>query len=93
MEGCKHGECAKYGGRWHIQGCPHRPSAGSAGSLPLPEVAGRIIEGSIEQLEFRARFYIGKELEKLDPDNALIAVLSDTVRLGREFSDTMNGRQ
>jgi len=69
-----------------------QPSAASAGSLPLPEVAGRRIEGSIEQLEFRAKFYIGKELKKLEPDNALIAVLSDTVRLSREFSDTMNGK-
>jgi len=44
-------------------------------------------------LERRAKLYIGKELEKLEPDNALIAILSDTVRLGREFSDTMNRRQ
>jgi hypothetical protein len=70
-----------------------RPSAASSGSLPLPEVSGRMIEGSIDNLERRAKLYIGKELEKLEPDNALIAILSDTVRLGREFSDTMNGRQ
>jgi hypothetical protein len=68
------------------------PSAASAGSLPLPEVVGRMIEGSIDNLERRAKLYIGKELEKLEPDNALIAILSDTVRLGREFSDTMNRR-
>lgn len=53
----------------------------------LPEVAGRICEWSIYELERRCRVYIQREQEKPSPDNDLIVVLCNAVRLGREHSD------
>ena len=58
----------------------------------LPEVAGRHIEGSLEALERRAKFYIAEQQEKPSPDNALIALFCDTIRLCREYADTVENR-
>ena len=55
----------------------------------LPEVAGKHISGTLAFLERRARLEIGKEQAKIAPDNALIAVLCDTVRLVREQCDVL----
>lgn len=47
---------------------------------------------SNREFEERCRFYIGIEQEKLSPDNGLIAVLCDGVRLAREYSAAMQSR-
>ena len=59
----------------------------------LPQVAGRKLEISNQEFENRCRFYICLELEKIYPDNDLIGVLSDAVRLTREHSDYINLKQ
>lgn len=59
----------------------------TSSELSMPEVGGRMIDGTLNDLERRARLCIGLELEKIAPDNALIAVLCDTVRLVREHCD------
>jgi hypothetical protein len=58
------------------------------GSNGLPNVSGRM-ECSNRELEHRCRLYIGLELEKIMPDNALISVLCDAVRCAREYSHAM----
>ncbi len=61
-------------------------------SQELPSVAGRRLSTSIAALENRCLVHLANEQEKLMPDNALIAVLCDAVRLGREYADEMNGK-
>ncbi len=58
----------------------------------LPEVGGRKCCCTNKELEMRLRFYIKLELEKLSPDNALIALLSDAVRNTRNFSDRIDNK-
>lgn len=55
----------------------------------LPEVAGRVCEWSMAEFERRCRICIQREQEKPLPDNDLIAVLCNAVRLCREHSDRM----
>lgn len=57
----------------------------------LPEVGSRRIDGTLEGLEHRARLAIGREQAKILPDNALIVVLCDTVRVAREYCDAAEG--
>ena len=52
----------------------------------LPSVAGRM-ECSLDEFEHRCNVYIIDELNKIAPDNALIAVLCDAVRLARQCQD------
>ena len=54
-----------------------------------PEVAGRMCEWSMREFERRARMCIQREQEKPLPDNDLIAVLCNAVRLCREHTDRM----
>ncbi len=61
-------------------------------SHELPSVAGRRLSTSIADLENRCLVHLAEEQEKLMPDNALIAVLCDAVRLGREYADEMTGK-
>jgi hypothetical protein len=49
----------------------------------LPTVSGRL-ERTLDALERGALVMLAHEQEKILPDNALIAVLCDTVRLCRE---------
>jgi hypothetical protein len=51
----------------------------------LPTVGGSYVEGTLNDLAHRAQVHLGTEQEKPLPDNALIAVLCDTVRLVREW--------
>ena len=51
--------------------------------LVLPAVAGRM-ECSNAEFERRCLIYIAEEQDKLMPDNALMALLCDGVRLARE---------
>lgn len=53
----------------------------------LPEVAGRRITRSLNELERAARVQIAEQQESPACDNALVAVLCDTVRLCREHAD------
>lgn len=53
----------------------------------LPTVTGRMCEWSIGELERRCLICIQREQEKPLPDNDLIAVLCNAVRLGREHCD------
>jgi len=53
-------------------------------SYELPKVEGGL-ERSIEDLERACLVLIKDEQEKINPDNALIAVLCDSVRMGREY--------
>ena len=55
----------------------------------LPAVGGRRVETSLADLEYRARVHLQAEQGKPSPDNALIALLCDTVRLCREQADLM----
>ena len=56
---------------------------------PLPIVTGHMV-CSNEEFEHRCRVAIREESEKLSPDNALISLLCDGVRLAREYSEHMN---
>lgn len=56
----------------------------------LPQVAGRRINCSLDEMERRALVCLMSEGEKVDADNALVALLCDTVRLCREHGDLMN---
>jgi hypothetical protein len=51
----------------------------------LPAVGGSYVEGTLAGLAHRAQIHLGIEQEKALPDNALIAVLCDTVRMVREW--------
>lgn len=53
----------------------------------LPTIAGRMCEWSINEFERRCLGCIQREQEKPLPDNDLINVLCNAVRLGREHSD------
>ena len=57
-------------------------------SYELPKVEGGL-ERSIEDLERACLVLIGNEQEKINPDNALIEVLCDSVIMGREYCDSV----
>lgn len=59
--------------------------------LVLPAVAGRM-ECSNAEFERRCLICLAEEQDNLMPDNALIAVLCDGVRLARKYSTAMNGQ-
>jgi len=49
--------------------------------------------GQLERkLEHRCLVYLAKEQDEILPDNGLIALLCDGVRLAREYSASMNGQ-
>lgn len=54
----------------------------------LPTVAGRSMDRTIADFERSCCVLLGEEQRKPNPDNALIGVLCDAVRLGREYSDS-----
>lgn len=56
----------------------------------LPAVGGRRIDCSNATFERRALIALANEQAKLSPDNALVALYCDAVRLTREYSDAMN---
>jgi hypothetical protein len=58
--------------------------------MGLPRVAGRRCEISNQKLEHQLKYYIQYEQSKILPDNGLISVLCNAVRLCREYSDEMN---
>lgn len=60
-------------------------------SMELPDVSGRM-ECSNEDFERRCRILIGEEQSKLHPDNTIISILCDGVRLAREYSAAMQTR-
>lgn len=55
----------------------------------LPAVGGRSLNRPIADLERACLVLLAEEQRTISPNNALIAVLCDTVRLGREYSDAM----
>ena len=59
----------------------------------VPEVAGRTVSTSLAELEHRLRHYILREQKehRFDQDNGLLELLSECVRLSREYADHMNG--
>lgn len=63
---------------------------------PLPKskatlpVAGRRCNRSIDDMECQAYVFITNELQSVSHDTGLVALLSDYVRMGREYGDTMN---
>jgi len=59
----------------------------------LPDVAGRACEVSIARLEHQALGCLRTEQDKPCPDNALLAVLCNTVRLCREYVDFAQMKQ
>ena len=70
---------------------PEAPSLrGDPGGLPV--VAGRMMVGTIADLEQSARVLIGREFTKPLSDNSLIMTLAEAVRMGREYSDAMQGK-
>ena len=50
-------------------------------------VEGRRMDRSIAAFEHACEIYIEEENAKLDPENALIALLCDAVRVSRELTD------
>lgn len=58
----------------------------------LPEVGGNALDRSIADFDRACRVLIGNEQRKLRPDNHLVAVLCDSVRLGREYVASSNGK-
>lgn len=52
-------------------------------------VAGRRMERPLPDFVNACCIYIGNEQQQLRPDNALIALLSDAVRLAREKQDSL----
>jgi hypothetical protein len=80
---CDHDECG-------LTEC--RRVGGSDQRLVLLAVAGRM-EGSNADFEHRCLVYLAEEQDKLSPDNGLIALLSDGVRLAREYSAAMQSQQ
>lgn len=52
----------------------------------LPQVGGSVLQCSLSEFEHRCRVYLMREQEKIAPDNGLIAVLCDGVRLAREYT-------
>ena len=55
--------------------------------MNLPAVGGRTYDGTLNWFEHRCRVYIEAEQKKVAPDNGLIAVLCDAVRVAREYAD------
>ena len=55
--------------------------------LRLPEVGGRRLEISLADFERSCLVHIGEMQKLANPDTALIALLSNAVRLARECSD------
>jgi hypothetical protein len=51
------------------------------------------MEGSNADFERRCLVYLAEEQDKLSPDNGLIALLCDGVRLAREYSAAMQSGQ
>ncbi len=56
----------------------------------LPAVGGRTLSEPINVFERRCRVHLMREQEGISPDNGLIALLCDAVRLAREYGDTIN---
>ncbi len=54
----------------------------------LPEVAGNFND-TLENFERRCRIALKTEQEKILPDNSIVALLCDAVRLKREFAATI----
>ena len=50
----------------------------------LPDVSGSY-SGTLEGFEHRCRILLLNEQAKVSPDNALIGVISDAIRLVRDF--------
>ncbi len=62
-----------------------------SGAVDAPLIAGRM-EGSIANHERACLVLIAEEERKVAPDNALIRVLCDSVRLGREYAEVQMER-
>jgi hypothetical protein len=58
----------------------------------LPAVAGNRLPCSLQEFERRCLVHLMWEQEKPLPDNGLIALLCDGVRLAREQADFLKGR-
>jgi hypothetical protein len=61
-------------------------------SQRLPAVGGRILDDALVNFERRCLIALDSELQRPNPDNALIALLCDAVRLARETGDNQGGR-
>lgn len=55
--------------------------------MELPKVEGRQMLTTISQHERACLVHLMEEQEKISPNNALVAVLCDSVRLCREYLD------
>ena len=53
----------------------------------LPEVAGDRLLTSLANFEHRCKVHLAEEQAKIAPDNSLIALLCDGVRLAREHAN------
>lgn len=50
-------------------------------------IEGRMLRTTIAEFEHRCEVHIEAELAKINPDNSLIDLLCDAVRLSREHMD------
>ena len=57
----------------------------------LPLVEGRRLDYTNALFEHRCLIHLDYEQRKIAPDNGLIALLCDAVRLVREYNDSMRG--
>lgn len=55
----------------------------------LPAVAGDVLPCSLREFERRCLVWLMREQEKIAPDNSLVALICDAVRLGREHATAM----
>ena len=55
----------------------------------VAEVEGRTMTLDLPTFERRCRISICRELRKSEPDSRLIDILSEAVRLSREYGDSM----
>jgi hypothetical protein len=63
------------------------PLESGADEFRLPEVAGRRIATSNAEFERKCLVYLYHEQRKILPDNAVIALFCEAVRLTREYND------
>jgi len=57
-------------------------------SHDLPEVGGRrLVKGTLKEFEHRCKVYLDREQRKPFPDNGLVDILCDAVRVKREYCD------
>lgn len=59
----------------------------------LPIVEGRRLDGTLEEFVRSCRVLLAEEQRRVAPNNALVSLLCDGVRLAREYDETMTRKR